>query len=154
MYNRILVPLDGSELAERALEHVRAIAQGLQVDKVVLLRVLEPHLSLLTPHDDTAVRRAREAADKLEADAKDYLNKVAGNLKKDGIPVETELVLGGDPATKILKAAEEDKVDLIIISTHGRSGVSGWLFGSVAERVVRHSPVPVLMVVARSRRLG
>ena len=154
MYSRILVPLDGSELAECALEHVRAIAQGLQVDKVVLLRVLEPHLSLLTPHDDTAVRRAREAADKLEADARGYLNKVAGNLKKDGLPVETELVVNGEPAAKIIESAKEDEATLIIISTHGRSGVSSWLFGSVAERVVRHSPVPVLMVVARSRRLG
>jgi len=154
MYNRILVPLDGSELAECALEHVRAIAQGLQVDKVVLLRVLEPLLSLSTPHDDTGVRRVREAEDKLEADAKEYINKVAGNLKKDGIPVETELVLGGEPAAKIIESAKEDKSTLIIISTHGRSGVSNWLFGSVAERVVHHSPVPVLMVVARSCRLG
>jgi len=154
MYKRILVPLDGSELAECALKHVRAIAKGCKVDKVVLLRVLEPLLSLLTPHDDTSVKRVREAEDKLEADAREYLNKVAGNLKKDGILVETELVVNGEPAAKIIETAKEDEATLIIISTHGRSGVSSWLFGSVAERVVHHSPVPVLMVVARSCRLG
>ena len=152
MYNRILVPLDGSELAECALQHVRAIAKGLQVDKVVLLRVLEPGIG--TPHNYLSAEHVRQAEDKLEADARGYLNKVAGNLRRDGIPAEAELVLGGEPAAKIIESAEEDKATLIIISTHGRSGVSSWFFGSVAERVVRHSPVPVLMVVARSCRLG
>ena len=152
MYSRILVPLDGSELAECALAHVRAIAKGCKADKVVLLRVLEPVIG--APHDSVSAERIRQAAGKLEADAEEYLNKVAGNLKKDGIPAEAELVLGGEPAAKIIEFAKKDGATLIIISTHGRSGVSNWFFGSVAERVVRHSPVPVLMVVARSCRLG
>ncbi|UCD54132.1 MAG: universal stress protein [Dehalococcoidia bacterium] len=152
MYKKILVPLDGSELAECALEHVRAIARGCQVDKVVLLRVLEPVIG--APHDSVSAEHVRQAEGKLEADAEEYLNKVAGNLKKDGIPAEAELVLGGEPAAKIIKSAKKDEATLIIMSTHGRSGVSNWLFGSVAERVVHHSPVPILMVVARSCRLG
>lgn len=152
MYKKILVPLDGSELAECALEHVRAIAKGCQVDKVVLLRVLEPVMG--APHDYVSTEHVREVEDKLEADAKEYLDKVAGNLKKDGVSVETELVVNGEPAAKILEAAKRDKADLIIMSTHGRSGISSWVFGSVAERVVRHALVPVLMVVARSCRRG
>ncbi len=146
MYREVLVPLDGSRLAECALEHVRSIAKGCQVSKVVLLMVLEPLLSLSTPHDDTAVKRVREAEERFEAESREYLSKVAGNLKKDGIAVGTRLVVGGEAAAKILEAAREEKVDLIIMSTHGRSGISSWVFGSVAERVVRHSTVPVLIV--------
>ncbi len=152
MYKRILVPLDGSELAECALGHVRAVTKGLQVDKVVLLRVLEPAVG--APHDYGSAERFRQAEDKLEADARGYLDRVAGNLRKDGMPVEIELVVEGDPAAKILDSAEKNDIDLIVISTHGRSGVSRWVFGSVAERIVRHSPVSVFMVVASDCRLG
>lgn len=151
MYKKILVPLDGSELAECALEHVRAIAKGCQVGEVVLIRVLEPLLP--TTPGYVATEHFRQAEERFEAEARKYLDKVADSLKKDGIPAKTELVIGGEPAAKILEVAEEGKADLIIMSTHGRSGVSRWLLGSVAQRVVTHSTIPVLMVVARGYRL-
>ena len=146
MYREVLVPLDGSELAECALEHVRAIAKGCQVDKVVLLRVLDPPFQAGAAKSYIAAEHVRQAEDKLEADARGYLDRVASDLSKNGVSVKTELVLSGEPAAKILESAREDKVDLIIMSTHGRSGVSSWVFGSVAERIVRHSPIPVLIV--------
>ena len=152
MYKKILVPLDGSELAECALEHVRAVIQGLPVDKVVLLRVIESPFELGTVHDYLSAEHVRLAEERLEADAKKYLNKVAGNLRKDGIPAETELVVGGEPAAKILESVKKNNIDLIIMNTHGKSAISRWVFGSVADRVVHYSPVPILMVVARGFR--
>jgi len=140
MYKKILVPLDGSKLAECTLEHVRAIATGCHVPEVVLLRVIEepilPYVQAAFLHD---------TRQKLEADAQDYLSKVADTLKKDGVAVETAVVHGA-AAPDILDYAKNNGVDLIIISTHGLSGTFRWVFGSVADRVVRHSPVPVLVV--------
>ncbi|MEW5815228.1 MAG: universal stress protein [Spirochaetota bacterium] len=149
MYRKILVPLDGSKFAESALEHVRAIAQGRLVDKVVLIRVLIP--IIMDAKDYLGAERVREAEDKLEADAKEYLDKTATDLRKEGIPVETKIVVDGEPAAKILEVAREERVDLIIMSTHGRSGFTRWIFGSVANRVLIHSSVPVLMVVPEGR---
>jgi len=152
MYKKILVPLDGSELAESALEHVRAVIQGLPVDKVVLLQVIESPFRAGFAHGYLSAEHVRLAEEQLEADARKYLNKVAGNLRKDGIPAETELVVDGEPAAKILESVKKNNIDLIIMNTHGKSAISRWVFGSVADRVVHHSPVPILMVVARGFR--
>lgn len=127
------------------MEHARAIAQGCLVDKVILLRVVVP--LIVDVKDYIAADRIREAEGKLEADAREYLEKTAAGLRKDGIPVEIRIVVDGEPAAKILEAAKEQKANLIIMSTHGRSGFPQWVFGSVAHRVLVHSPVPVLMTV-------
>jgi nucleotide-binding universal stress UspA family protein len=142
MYQKILAPLDGSELAERALEHIKIVTKGCRAPKVVLLQVIPwPAHPAHTLSDELI----RSESEKAEAGAKDYLAKVADSLKGDGIAVETVIVRGG-PAEEILDYAKKNKVDLIVMSTHGRSGVSRWVFGSVAERVLRHSASPVLMV--------
>jgi len=142
MYRKILAPLDGSELAERALEHVRTVTKGRRAAKVILLQVIPfPAHPAHTLSDELI----RSESEKAEAYAKDYLAKVADSLRRDGIAVETAIVRGG-PAEEILDYATQNKVDLIVMSTHGRSGVSRWVFGSVAERVLRHSATPVLIV--------
>jgi nucleotide-binding universal stress UspA family protein len=150
MYKRVLVPLDGSQFAESALEHAGAVAQVAGLEKLILLRVVMP--LLVQGKSFLEAEHAREAEDKQEATAQDYLKKTAARLKKQGLPVETELLVGGDPATKILETAREQDVDLIIMSTHGTSGVAPWLFGSVTHRVLSHSAVPVLMVVPPGSR--
>ena len=104
MYKKILVPLDGSKFAESALEHVRTIAQGSAVEKVVLIRVLEP--LVIDVKDYLGADRAREAEEKLEADAKRYIEKTAAALRKDGMHVESKIVVDGEPAAKILEAAK------------------------------------------------
>ncbi len=144
MYKRILVPLDGSKLSENALEHVRAVAQGYPVDMVILLRVVEP--MLVDVKDFIGAESARKTEEKLEADAKKYLNTIARDLKKDGIPVKTHLEVDGEPAEKILEIAKEEKIDLIVMSTHGRSALLHWIFGSVAHKVVVHSSIPILLI--------
>jgi nucleotide-binding universal stress UspA family protein len=142
MYKKILAPLDGSELAERALEHVKTVIKGWRAPKVILLQVIPRPAHPAHTLSDEVVRSESEKA---EASAKEYLAKVADSLKGDGIAVETVIVCGG-PAEEILDYAKKNKVDMIVMSTHGRSGVSRWVFGSVAERVLRHSGTPVLIV--------
>lgn len=141
MYKKILVPVDGSELAECALGHVRAIAKGCNVPEVILLRVVEPLRNVYELGEDWY----KSAEEKIQADAKDYLSKEVAALKKDGITASA-VVMSEQPAEAILNYAKRNQVDLIIMSTHGRSGVSRWVIGSVADRVVRHSVAPVLSV--------
>jgi len=145
MYEKLIVPLDGSDFSESALVHAKAIAKGCSVKKVILLRVVEPLIKDVK--DFITAERVHEAEQKREESAKKYLDKVAAELRKDGIYVETKLVVDGQPAEKILEVAKDEKVDLITMSTHGRSGFQQWVFGSVAHRVLVHSSIPILMVV-------
>ncbi len=143
MYQKILVPLDGSEFSECSLQHLRAIAAGCKVPKVVLLRIVEP-----VPKDYRTIGMSNDLlndADKrLGAEANDYLTKIAADLKKEGVVTEVTVVQG-TAAEEILDYARNNHVELIIMSTHGRSGVSRWAFGNVADRVLRHSTAPVLI---------
>ena len=83
--------------------------------------------------------------------AKNYLSEMAGRLKAEGIAVENDMAYGL-PADEILNYAEQKQVDLIVMSTHGRSGISRWFSGSVSEKVVRQSLTPVLIVTPRGCR--
>ena len=154
MYQKVLVPLDGSKLAECVLEHVKSIATGCQVPTVVLLRVVEtisPPSYFYLRHEmdeDTTYRDAKETA---EAQAKNYLSEMAERLKEEGIAVENDMAYGL-PADEILNYAEQKQVDLIVMSTHGRSGISRWFSGSVSEKIVRQSLIPVLIVTPRGCR--
>ena len=149
MYKKILAPLDGSELSECSLKHIRAIATGCHVPEVILLRVIEPVREIHMLGED--MRRNVEQGAK--ASAKDYLSKMADDLKKDGIATNIDVV-SGQPAEVILDYAKKNQVDLIIISTHGRSGVSRWALGSVADKILRHSSVPILAASPPSCSIG
>ena len=146
MYKKILVALDGSELAECSLEHARAIAQGCNVTEVIVFRAIEPlstqTISALAEAGDDSLRKAVEQN---EQDAQDYVLKVQNNLKTRGIAPRA-VTVKGPAADEILSYAEKNDVDLIVMSTHGRSGLSRFFFGSVAEKVSRHSRVPVLLI--------
>jgi nucleotide-binding universal stress UspA family protein len=152
MYQKILIPLDGSELAECSLEHAKAIAQGCNVADVIVFRAIEPlsaqQLSALAEAGDDSIRKAREQN---EQEAKDYVSKVKNNLKTKGIVSEAVTVVGR-AAEEILSYTERNNVDLIVMSTHGRSGLSRFFFGSVAEKVSRHSRVPVLLLAPEGCR--
>ncbi|HEY4712575.1 MAG TPA: universal stress protein [Dehalococcoidia bacterium] len=140
MYKKILVPLDGSELAECVLPHVKAIAAGCSTGQVVLLRIVEPLPAGIPPAVDfEVVQKAGVKA------AEGYLVKVKAQLSKEGLNVEAK-VLTGRPAETITDFAQREKVDLIALATHGRSGISRWVFGSVADRLVRSSSVPILLI--------
>jgi nucleotide-binding universal stress UspA family protein len=140
MYKRIVVPLDGSELAEQALPH--ALAQAGQFGaEVVLLKVLEPLRDVLYSAP-AAVHTAEELSAQL---AHQYLEGVAAGVREQGIAVQVAEV-EGEPYVEIIRYAEEQAADMIVMSTRGHSGLSRWLLGSVADRVVRGATVPVLLV--------
>lgn len=153
MYNKILVPLDGSELSESIFEHVQEIATGRNVSEVILLRVVE-QAETGTSYSWGGVISVEQLAtlgEKVRTEATTYMSKVADRLKIEGTAIKTHIVQGS-PADSILDYAQENQVDLIIMSTHGRSGISRWAFGSVAEKVIRNSPVPVLLASPNKSR--
>ena len=154
MYKKVLVPLDGSELAECVLPHVEAIVSGCGVQEVIFLRVVEP-LRLVTevPYipsigDDVGSLNA-ETMKRIDAESKEvaenYLDQLADKTKYNGVTIRLE-VMTGKAADSITEYATQNGIDLIIIATHGRSGVSRWIWGSVADRVLRSADVPVLMI--------
>ncbi|MFH1638866.1 MAG: universal stress protein [Chloroflexota bacterium] len=154
MYNKILVPMDGSELAECSLEHVREIAKGCHTSEVILLAVVEQVTGPGYTWGAVASGEQMAAeAKKVQAKAAEYLKGVARELTKDGLGVQTRIV-AGMPAEAILDFAKKNDVALIIMSTHGRSGIARWAMGSVADRVLRNSSIPVMVVSPKGSRVG
>ncbi|MFW6150418.1 MAG: universal stress protein [Chloroflexota bacterium] len=151
MYRKILVPLDGSEFAECVLPHAKAVATGCQVPEVVLLYVVEPVRQPARAYMDSSV--LEQARRDSMTSAKEYLNKVSSDLNLPGSTVQT-VVVEGYPGEQILDYAEKNQVDLITMSTHGRSGVARWAVGSIADRVLRHSVAPVLVSSPAACRIG
>ncbi|MBI2869292.1 MAG: universal stress protein [Chloroflexi bacterium] len=150
MYNKILVPLDGSELAECVLPHLDAIARGCGTSNVVFMRVVEPVMTPgITGGEGYTYNEedAKRMEDQSRENAKDYLRKIMQDRKYDGASVHS-VVTVGKAADAIADFAVKNEVDLIILATHGRSGVSRWVWGSVADRVLRSSCVPVFMIRA------
>jgi len=154
MYQHIMVPLDGSEVAECVLPHAESLAMGRDVGRVTVVRVI-PRLHL---YGGVESRFSPEERQRLEADsmdiAKKYLAKIVKRLKAKGIHAESEVLLGGQVVDELVDYAEKNGVDLVILATHGRSGVSRWVWGSVADRILRSVSVPVLMVRVPGWRVG
>jgi nucleotide-binding universal stress UspA family protein len=152
-FKRILVPLDGSPLAERALPLVTALALRLE-SQIILLRALEiPTSPLPTYYPKCARDQMFDVCEKVRQDAENYLKDLEVELRQQGIDVRI-LLPDPPPAESIIDAAAAEDVDLIAISTHGRSGLARWTFGSVAEEVARHSPCPVLLIRKRDQTEG
>lgn len=140
MYKRILLPLDGSSQARQALPHAIAQAEKFGAE-LVLLEVLAPSPSVSGLEKKSQVWVSRYKATL----ARENLHDAAADAQRRDVPVTLSTAEGHAP-TKIVEFAEENDVDLIVMSTRGRSGLSRWLIGSVADRVVRGAKVPVLLV--------
>ncbi len=136
MIRSILVPLDGSLLGERAIPLARLVA-GVSGAELVLLRAI---LSDQTDEGDDV-----EAASRAVKESEEYLAKQAFGLG-DGSRRVKPIVTVGDPASAILDFVNENDIDMVVMATHGRTGLGRWLLGSVADKVVRHSHKPVLLV--------
>lgn len=146
MYTHIMVPLDGSELAECVLPQVVSIATGCGVPKVSLVRAVPPLKIYSSEFEGTiAIAEMQKIEDQSIASARQYLEKKAQELRKDGINPQIS-VMFGNVLDALTDFAEKNKVDLIVIATHGRSGISRFVWGSVADRILRTAKVPVLMV--------
>jgi nucleotide-binding universal stress UspA family protein len=154
MYKKIMVPLDGSELAECVLPHVEEFTRDCRVNTITLVRVIPsepiPLLGEGVGNRDEINRFfdfRKKAQEERESSAGKYLDEVIKRLKK-GEVIFQRVVLVGKVEDKLLEYAKENNIDMILIATHGRSGVSRWMRGSVAERILQGSHIPVLMVRA------
>jgi len=155
MYRRVLVTLDGSQLAEQVLPHVKALLAGRKGAHLYLLSVAQIIDVAATsamvypiavypgqPIDEEAERR------RVEGELSNYLRGLEKDLAQPGIEVSSE-VRFGNPAEEIISYAHDIGADLIAMCTHGRSGLARWAYGSVADRVLRAADCPVLLVRAR-----
>ena len=144
MYKKVLVPLDGSNMAECALDHVRKLSKAGAIGKLVLLQVVE------TPSSGPWTTGCASLVEQLEAEfqhhAKDYLSRVQDKLASEGIKSETEVLINFSPSSAIVQYAEENGIELIIIASQGHSGVVRLVFGSVALRVLHDTTIPVLLI--------
>jgi nucleotide-binding universal stress UspA family protein len=146
MFKRILVPLDGSERAKRAIPLAARIART-SGGSIVFVYVVLPAIEFGTYTVDHLVALKPGAFERRLAKANDYLTEVVTAYTSDlaGIDVATEIVSGAaSPA--IFSAARQEQVDLVIMCSHGETGLKRWMFGSVAQEAVRHSPIPVLVL--------
>jgi len=154
MYQKVLVPLDGSKLAESVLPHVESMAKASDAE-VILTTVTEridarsyniqiSSTSGVLPAPEPVVKMP-VAVGKMQRQGEKYLIRIAKGLTKKGIKVRTSVLLG-NPADEIRSLAEAEDVDLIIMSSHGRSGHSRWALGSISDKMLRASQIPMLLV--------
>jgi nucleotide-binding universal stress UspA family protein len=161
MLKKILAPLDGSEVSECALSYTKALARMQPSAEVVLLTVLEP----ITPQLDEAINQnaAREIGEEWQkmkkqmvTKAENYLAGEKDKLSRAGIKAKTIVIESGGErgvADIILDYAEQNQQELIVMSTHGRSGISRWAMGSVADKIVHRAKTPVLTITPAGCRL-
>ena len=155
MYQKVLVPLDGSELAECVLPHVESIAQGCRVKNVTFIYVAKPvDLSIWTAEEEMPWLN-KEDLDRFDLEARAvgerYLMQLLKRVRYEGVDIQSQVMLGTQVADVITEYATKNEADLIIMSTHGRSGISRWVWGSVADRIIRAACIPVLMVRASEK---
>ncbi|MEW6276994.1 MAG: universal stress protein [Candidatus Eremiobacterota bacterium] len=141
----VLVALDGSSFAEQAIPYALAVRAGREL---ILMRASDPYTTSMPPEllPGMAVRLAEALAE----ESRHYLKSVAQLLEARGVPTRLALA-GGHPRDAIVEAAREWSADMIVMCSHGRSGVARWLLGSIAEAVLRRAPCPVLLVRAEDR---
>ena len=136
MFKKILVPLDGSKLAEKILPRVERLVRDSQ-GEVHLLRVVVSYQ--IDPREEKKER------DRLMQEAWDYLEKIVSRLRKKRVKAFAVVAYGKD-AVQICDFARKNRFDLIAMATHGRSGISRWALGSVADKVLSCSAVPVMLI--------
>jgi nucleotide-binding universal stress UspA family protein len=140
-FKRILAPLDGSDTGEAALHDAEAVALKTGASMVLLHVIPEPHVieaRMLGPEFADIVKAMHDAGEK-------YLVRVNKRLTEKGIDV-TVKIMNGDPAARIVDQAKHEKADLIAMSTHGRSGIARWVLGSVADKILHESRIPLWLV--------
>jgi len=150
MYKKVLVPLDGSALAECTLSHVKNLFKDGSVGEVTLLNVVKVDLpwGLLPPKfiDINAIREPLFNA------SRKYLADIESRLGSEGIRVKTESLEGDRPADTITEYAQKKGMDMIIVSTHGYTGLKKMMLGSVAFGVLHQSHIPLLLIRPESSR--
>jgi nucleotide-binding universal stress UspA family protein len=153
MSERILIPLDGSKLGEAALSYVDELISRLAPEEKVEITLFHVITAvrhpLHAPEGGTvSIPYKEEELAEMKDAAIDFLNKVSDGLRNEKVTVMCKVSVSENPADEIIKAEVEVNADLVAMSTHGRSGISRFAIGSVADKVLRGGTVPVLMVRA------
>jgi len=151
MGEKILIPLDGSEIGEAALPYVEELVSKLSPRvkvELTLLQVVSLQTHYVAAGEVVApITYTEKEIEQIQQQARDYLNTVGEGMRSKKVSVKIRVGIG-NTADEIIKAADEINVDLIAMSTHGRSGISRWAFGSVTDRVLRGGHKAVLVVRA------
>jgi len=147
MYQHILIPTDGSEVAERAVTHGLSLAKFVGAKITVI--IVEERLGVLGVSglaQHGAFSELTKLEEQIKKDATSVLDRVANAAKQAGVPCDTIQVEGVQPYEAIVATATDRGCDLIVMASHGRSGLSAMVLGSVTNKVLTHSKVPVLVV--------
>jgi nucleotide-binding universal stress UspA family protein len=142
---KIVVPLDGSTVAEKILPHVKALAKTMNLE-VILLRAYMLPMTVYYPPQSLRGRVWRQLVAGIREEAEQYLTKVVGRMQAEGLSQVSALSVEGEAAGEIIESARKIPDSFVAMCTHGRSGLERWVLGSVADRVVRHSGDPVLLI--------
>lgn len=154
MSERILIPLDGSQLGEAAISYVDGLIAKLAPEEQIEITLFHVITAVRHPYHvqggagTVSIPYNEEELAEMKGEALDYLNKVSQGLQSKQVTLICKVSVNEDPAEEIIKAEEEVNADLVAMSTHGRSGLSRFALGSVADKVMRGGAVPVLMVRA------
>lgn len=152
MFQKVLVPLDGSELAECALSHVKNLVKDGAAGEVIILNIFNPYFPMFEESDFSTYGDINATREKIRNDSIKYLADLESRLGSEGVKVKTEMLMGSRPAEIISDYARNNNVDLIVISTHGYTGLKKLMFGSVALEVLHNSHAPVFLVRPESCR--
>lgn len=144
-FQRVLIPLDGSERAEAVLAEAVSLARGAD-GHYTLLRVVRYPDELVSAYVPGTIQMSQQVVDEGIREANVYLERVATRMRQDGLEVENRVLVDSRPASAILTYADENEIDLIAMATHGRGGVPRAVMGSVTDKVVRGAHRPVLVV--------
>ena len=146
MYRHFLIPTDGSELAERAVTHGLSLAKFLGAKLTVIIVEEQPSTLFAIPDPGVGVAFV-ELTEQIKKHATSALDRAANAAKQAGVPCDTVQVEAVQPSYQAIIAAAEDKgCDLIVMGSHGRSGLAAVVLGSVTNKVLTHTKIPVLVV--------
>jgi nucleotide-binding universal stress UspA family protein len=156
MSKKTLIPLDGSEIGEAALQYVEEMISSLELGnriEVTLLHIIAPPTQRFEARGvSIQASMTEEEMESIKHEASAYLEKSAEGLRSRGVNVECRVMVkrtGTSSAEEIINAEKELNIDMVAMSTHGRRGISRWAFGSVTDKVLRGGKVPVLVVRAK-----
>ncbi len=152
MLKHVLVPLDGSQLAEEALEHAKNIVDP--HGKITLITAVDiPEVPLYGYYPAVSTPDLEAATSEMLPQAKHYLETIAKRVASENLTIAVDAQLG-EPSEVITQAAAKYHVDAIVMSTHGRSGLGRWLFGSVTNKVLSAKACPVYVVPSKAKESG
>jgi nucleotide-binding universal stress UspA family protein len=148
MIHKILVPLDGSQLAEQALPYARSLAQKYEAELILLMVIPPLSLPVLAdPYGGVLYKYpTEEEMNQHHQAAQTYLGDLQKSLRQQNIVTNIQVLEDASIADGIVGVASEEAVDVIVKTTHGRSGLSRWVYGSVATKVLQEAPCPIFLV--------